>query len=451
MGLYRYEATDKTGNLLRGVLQARDEQQLAVMLNNRGLTLRTAYPPNSGSRQSASRPGTLAGHQPSGGRPVAASAAASGSAPGIASVTVDGLPVSVKSCVSPRQLAAFFRQFATLMRAGIPAFQAMRDMVLTTQNGNLKHAAEQMSGVLQQGGKLSSAMAQFPAVFPVHTIASIWCGEMVGRIDIALDEVAVEYEQEIKEFFLGKLGWFLAKSQLLTLVSAIPLLDTKRLLQPVLQEAWAAQRMTPDIGAVLKSLAIAYIKNVLPITLLLVGGFLVFWLVLGLIKRVPAVKRTTDRIVAGVAVWGPLHRYRGLARFLAIMERLTAAGIPAKQAWEAASLTPRNSEVAQRLRDAATVSAGESTVEMMKESLVFELEDVGTVDAGVRSGSLPEMLGNLAQMYQSRSDAQTGKGRFTSIVVLVNWIIISSGLLAIFTAKLVPLFYEKFESWLSTW
>jgi type IV pilus assembly protein PilC len=429
MGLYKYEATDKSGSVLRGVLQARDEQQLAVMLSNRGLTLLAAYPPGAASAASTSV------SRPTGTAQPVVPTATHTSGPGIASVTVDGLPVSIKSCVSARQLAAYFRQYATLLRAGIPAFQAMQDMTTTTHDRKLKFATEQMSSMLHEGEKLSSAMAQFPGIFPVHAIASVWCGEMVGRIDLAMDEVAWEYEKEIKEYFVGKLGWFLAKSQLVTLVSAIPLLDTNRLLLPVLQEAAAAGRMTPDVGAVLKSLALTYIRNVLPMTLLLTAIVLGFWIALGFVKRLPVVKRLTDRLVGGFPLWGKLHQYRGLARFLTIMERLTAAGIPARQAWEAASLTPRSSEVAHRLRDAIRTSPGGSMVEMMKASQAFELEDVGTADAGEKSGSLPEMLGNLAQMYQSRADGQAGRGRFISIVILSNWLLITSGAIMIYLVQ----------------
>ena len=73
-----------------------------------------------------------------------------------------------------------------------------------------------MQEKLQGGNKLSSAMAEFPDVFPVHTVASVWAGEMAGRLEIVLDEVASDLETEASEVRLRKIGWVITKLSVLS-------------------------------------------------------------------------------------------------------------------------------------------------------------------------------------------------------------------------------------------
>ena len=68
-------------------------------------------------------------------------------------------------------------------------------------------------------------------------------------------------------------------------------------------------------------------------SVLLSLAIIAFWIVFGRVKRVTAVKRLLDVMLLNTPVWGTLHRYRSLARFLHELYGLYAAGIPPGTAW----------------------------------------------------------------------------------------------------------------------
>ncbi len=215
MGLFRYEAVDKTGRVLHGAMDASDERQVAGKLAAMGYQARAVYP---------------AGGAPQTTVQTAAARVAQPAAP-----PTRGVPVSVKSCVSMRSLAAFFRQLATLVRSGISVYQAFVDLSTVTHNRRLRMACGEMATAVQGGQKLSGAMAKYPHIFPVHATASVWAGELCGNVDIALEEVAADLEREASETTFGMIGWGITKADAVFCLFAFPFFDMKK----ILNAAWA--------------------------------------------------------------------------------------------------------------------------------------------------------------------------------------------------------------------
>lgn len=414
MGLFRYEAIDKSGKVVRGVMNAPDEHRVAVNLINMGYTARSI---SGGSSQQAGKANLSA--------VAAAPVVAAGQGKGIAAVTIaSGVPVSIKSKVPASRLAAFFRQLATLVNSGVPLHESLLDVMRNAKNRHIKRALPHMQEALQSGQKLSSAMAMFPDVFPVHVIASIWSGELAGKLDIALDEVASDMEAEASDTRYGSIGWGLTKISLISFILLLPLSDMRKLLAPVLggDGASVSVMIHQFMSLVLKAVPVAV-------------AVIISWIIWGFIKRVPDVRRLLDGILLRSFVWGKIHRYRALSRFLHVLDGLHSAGLSPNAAWDAASLTPRNSEIAEKLRLARTsVSANAGVTDLFTASGVFENDDVGLAMAGEKSGRVPEMLAKLSSTYADRVNAVKMQGRLFSISAMITFSIILTGIIVIIMA-----------------
>ena len=394
MALYRYEAVDKTGKVVRGVMNACDEQQVAQNLTAMGYTARGVY--GSSGAATASAPPAVAPQTQATQRPL-----------GMQSVTLaSGVPVSIKSSVPPASLAGFFRHLATLVKSGYPIGQALSEMRAVTRNGRLRNVLPQMQESTQGGRSLSSLMAERPGVFPVHTTASVWCGELSGRLEIALEEIATDLEQEASDTRYSKIGWGLMKINLITLVLLIPMANLTALLMPTLKAAMdKAGEMSR--AEVLRRLLGTYVSDMLWKSIIAMAVLVVIWMVWGVIKRVPSAKRLLDGALIVMPVWGRLHRERALARFLHVLDGLTAAGVNSFAAWDAASLTPRNSYIAERLRRAkAQVQPNASLSEMLSAAGVFDPEDVAAAASGEKAGRVPEVLAARSAAYSDSALAR---------------------------------------------
>jgi len=403
MGLYRYEAVDNTGKVVRGAMDVRDENHLAQKLAQMGYTAKAIYPP-SGAHRTATAIGVTRHPTPA--------------------TTPTSTPVSVQSLVKPRSLATFFRQLAMLVKSGRPLFQSSTDLVV--RDLRLRKILPLIQEHVQSGKSLSGSMAAFPEIFPVHATASVWAGEIAGKLEIALDEVASEFEQISSEYRFAIIGRFLGKLSLISLIFAIPASNLANMLLPGLQAALNDPNM--DSKQVLMEICRNYMqttfwKSVIISILIIIG-----WIVWGRLKRIPGVKQALDRQCLNAPIWGKLHRYRALSRFTHVLDGLYSAGIAPAAAWDAASLTPQNSEIAKKLRSAKTIAPpNANTAELFAAAGVFDVEDVGIASSGEKAGSLPDAMANIAATYADKAAAQRTICRSWSVGLLIWFSIILTG------------------------
>ncbi|MEN6357237.1 MAG: type II secretion system F family protein [Armatimonadota bacterium] len=387
MGLFRYEAVDNSGKIVRGAMDAHDEQQVAQKLARMGYSARAVYPP-SGAQASART-----------GAQVAARSVIGRVLPQNESV-----PISVKSCASAAALAMFFRQLATLVKSGRPLFQSATD--IRVSNRKIRSVLPVIQESIRSGKKLSGAMAEYSRLFPVHAVASIWCGELAGKLDIALEEVAADFEREASDTRYGRIGWFITKLTFILFIIQAPFLNLNTMLTAVAGKG---------LPAVEKYFAQGF-RVAMPVIIAL----LVWWEVWGYIKRVPVVRLALDTMLIKMPIWGKVHRFAAISRFFHMMDSLMSAGISSDTAWDAASLTPRNSEMARKLKLARrTAPPNSGVVALLEHSGVFDLDDLGMVSAGEKSGRLPEAMAKISEFYTDRAAAQKTIGKAWSITLLM--------------------------------
>jgi len=396
VSLFRYEATDKTGRIVRGVMDARSEADLAGNLAAMGYALVS----------------------------VSGSASTVRVEPGCAP-TAGVAPVSVASRVPLSALAAFFRQFASLVAAGTPVLHALSELTRLARDRGLASALPGMTDAVQMGRSLSQAMAACPGIFPAHAVASVWSGELSGRLEIALNEVASGFEAEARDHRLGAFGWIMVKWSVISFVIALPALDIRRMLPAAVEAGSASGGSLP---AVLGAMWSVYLAGVVQISIPIAAPLIVSWIVWKRLKRAPSVRTAIDEWLLRAPAWGRMHRCAGVARFLRTLEYQLDSGVPLGPAWDAASLTPRNNAVAARLRSARTRLGAENTVaECVAASGMLDGDDLTALEVGGRTGKLPQALGQLASAYRDRYDVARKVGMAVSVSLLIALMIALNG------------------------
>lgn len=421
MGMYRYEAIDKVGKVVRGVMSASDEQQVAQKLGQMGYSVRGVYG---------------AGAQPA---PAQVPTAATASAPaqratGMQRVTLpSGVPVSIRPKVPADRLAMFFRQLVTLVQAGIPLYQSFGDMARTS-DVRLRRVVPEIQQALQAGQSLSSALGAYPDLFPAHTIASVWCGELSGKLDVILGEVASDLEAEASDARLGRIGWGIVRAYTIFLVLTWPLFTLLgNMTSQVLGDDPASAASSDGImGSAMRDIVWMIVHVCVPIAV----GLVLTWVIWAHVKRVPAVRAALDSALLRVPVWGRIHRFRSVSRFLHVLDLLYGAGINPSQAWDAASFTPRNSDIIGSLRSArkaASVSTG--IAELAAMSSVLEPEEVSLIASGEKTGQVPDSLARISSTYEEKARLQKSTARILSIGLMNSSLIAITGIGLIVLAK----------------
>lgn len=100
------------------------------------------------------------------------------------------------SRVGERELLAFYRQFAIILRAGGNVSEALNSLRRTAFSRYFKNVILQIYLDVQSGEALSAAFAKHNGIFPEFFIGMTAVGEASGSLDRVMEDMADYYEHE---------------------------------------------------------------------------------------------------------------------------------------------------------------------------------------------------------------------------------------------------------------
>lgn len=98
--------------------------------------------------------------------------------------------------VRSKDKVIFSRQLATLLNAGLPLIQSLRNVNGQTQSKPLKVIVSKIIADVEAGSTLAKAMGKYPDVFNQVYISMIAAGEASGTLDKALERLADQQEKD---------------------------------------------------------------------------------------------------------------------------------------------------------------------------------------------------------------------------------------------------------------
>jgi len=398
MSFFRYEAVDRTGKIVMGTMDAPNEAMVSARLTQMGYRPQRVIPtPGTSARSNGA--GAVTGRQPS---------ATSVPQPSTAS------PPSYRGGATPKELALFFRQFAALVRSGITLFQALDHLAPRTPHAGLSQTAREMSDAARTGGRISDVMAQYPRLYASHVVAALRSGEQGGFLEIVLDEIALDYEQEIA-FYKGTwiTKWLIGQGLLALAIG-----------QPLFPHLFP----NAQYGLYLR---LVFLRNI-PI-LAALGGLLLLWYNR---MQLPENREKRDRLALKVPVFGDLARQKSLASFCRTLYHLFQAGIGPISAWEGAMNVAPNAVIRSKLVEAhEMVRGGVPIHDAFTATGLFANETEQLLATGIVSGQVVDMLDRVAVYYQDNVDRAFSNARYWMFSLAVSLTIALSGALLIILVK----------------
>ncbi len=336
--------------------------------------------------------------------------------------------------ISPVDLALITRQFATLVRSGLPVEEALQTLSRQTEKPRLKSMMMAVRSRVMEGHTLATAFEDFPHVFPDLYRATVAAGEQSGYLDSVLERLAdyTETRQTLQ--------------QKTTLALIYPLLV---LTVSLLVVALLMVYVVPQIVQVFEG-----IGQQLPLltrSLIAVSDFTRaygVWLLLGVIAVVVMTRLILRR-------GGPKRRYhqmqlrlpmisrlvRGLntARFARTLSILSGSGVPVLEALRISASVVSNIPMRTAVEEAARrVREGTALHTALEHSGYFPPMTVHLIASGEASGKLEEMLERAADSQEREMEVliTTITELFGPLLILV----MGGMVLVIVLAILLPIF-----------
>jgi type II secretory pathway component PulF len=329
-----------------------------------------------------------------------------------------------------KDLAPFYRQFATLIGAGLPIYQALVALEGNTTNAKLKEVARAGQRQVQAGGKFSDVLAAWPWVFKPVEVELIRAAELGGMLEQVLKQIAdyVEHDWEIKrlvsrETMYPKLVLFVA-----LMILGYPgfMGGQMSVVRLVLGGLGNEQGRGYSFGQ--------YLLETLGFGALCLAIFLIPLAIFRLaLFNVKGVRESYDSLKNAVPGFGTLAKMFAVARFGRTLAALYRGGFGMSHALEISADASGNAVLRAAVRRAIPLAErGALVSESLRSSGFFSPMAIDMYRTGEVSGRLDEMLDKMADFYESEGKLKTrqaalifGTGVFLLVAILVAVQVIS--------------------------
>lgn len=309
---------------------------------------------------------------------------------------------SGRSRVKANDFLLFNQQLAALLRAGIPILQAITMLRRRATSVRLRAVLEEVEEGIRGGAALSQAFAAQGAVFPRIYTASILAGERSG----ALDEVLSRYVNYMRRSvgLRRKIRGALAYPMFLLAASLGMVIFLVMYVVPRMSDLFAGfGGNLPFVTQIVLTLSGWLTGNIFWFAPLLV----VTAVAVGIWSRTPAGRLTIDRWKLKIPIAGKLLVQLSVAQAARSLATLLAGGITLVESWEIAAESITNLELRRRSSSILPlIREGQSFTESLERAGWLPALALDMIGIGERSGSLREMLDEVATFYDAEAEVK---------------------------------------------
>lgn len=366
MSQFEYEGRTASGSSVKGKIEAENESIAANQLLSRGIT------------------------------PIKLTPSALGS-----DISLDDIREKFGIIKVPiQELIMFSRQMYRLTKAGVSVLSAFERLSETTSCRPLARALRTASEKIAAGKPLAQALSEHPKVFSSLYISIIEVGESTGRIDMAFFQVMQYLQLESKTVAQVKKAMRYPTFVIGAIFIALIVINIFVL--PGFANMFSKfDAKLPLPTKILLGMSNFTIKYGYILLILFVGG--VVWFLRWIKDEQGQI--IWDRTKTQLPVIGKLLRKIVLSRFTRSFSMMMQAGVPILKGISLAASAVDNAYYTREILTMRMgLEKGESLSKVAKDSGLFTPLVLQMLDVGEESGSLEEMLVDVAEFYDAEVD-----------------------------------------------
>jgi general secretion pathway protein F len=395
MALFHYRAADAAGNVIQGVLEAREERQVAAHLQQGGLV-----PLRIKLAETATR-------------------------------WQERLPLQ-RGRIPGREVVNFTQELAALLKAGLPLDRSLQALEQVTSRSAMQAVISQVLRDLREGKTLGDALGRHRIFSPLY-VSLVQAGETGGFLEEALERLG-DYLKTVSEFrsylitaliypmILAGVGGL---SLILMLLYVVPRFET--FFQEMGQSLFWSTRLLIGLSQALRSYWWA-------------GALLAAGALLGLrsLIKSPEGQFQIDRFKMQAPFLGDLSRRVAAVFFAKTLGTLLANGVPLVTSLRVVIASVNNRYLAKSLKGLlANVEKGQQLSGLLKKVGMFPELFLQMTAIGEETGHLADML--LSAAGSLENDARSAVRRLLALLEPVLILVTSLVVAFIIVSLLLPI------------
>nr|WP_202427719.1 type II secretion system F family protein [Duganella margarita] len=302
--------------------------------------------------------------------------------------------------VTSMDVQLFSRQMYTLLKSGVPIMRGLAGLQESAVSKSFGKVIKDLRESLDSGRELSAAMRRHPAVFTPFYLSMVRVGEMTGRLEEVFLRLFdhLEFDRDMRERVKTALRY--PSFVVFAMVAAMVVVNIFVIpaFVGVFSKFNAELPLMTRILIATSNFTVRYWPVLAVALVAAVWGFRMW---VGTAKGL----YQWDKFKLKVPVAGKIILKATLARFARSFSLSSRSGVPIVQALSVVAQTVDNAYLTARveqMRDG--VERGESILRTATATNVFTPIVLQMIAVGEESGSLDELMDEIAQMYEREVD-----------------------------------------------
>ena len=307
-----------------------------------------------------------------------------------------------KKKVKPEDIVIFSKQFATMVKAGLPILNVLQMLRDQTEHPTMKEIIEDVRKSLEGGVTLSKCFEKYPLIFDNVYVNLIKAGEASGKLDVFLLKLvdSLEKKEKIKKKIKSALMYPMVMFSVAITVTIFMLIKVV----PVFAKMYGGMGIElPTPTAVILN-ASNFMRGTGGLVTLI--AFIVFFIIFRyLTTKVENIKFKWHGQVLKMPIFGEMILKSLLARISLIMGNLSAAGVNLLESIEIAKSVSNNVVVTNALENVKKgVFSGDTLTKLFLKEPLFPPTFSQLISVGEQTGSLDEMFTSVSKYYEEEFD-----------------------------------------------
>ncbi|MBU0677184.1 MAG: type II secretion system F family protein [Verrucomicrobia bacterium] len=372
MSIFNYVAKDETGRVVQSSIEAYSRHEAIASLRGDGLTVVDLLENTDSKAAPPPLPRTKAA------------------------------PRIVKSGrVKISDLSVFCRQLAISVNSGVPLRDSLESIAEDMETPRFRHVLQEVVRDLHDGKPFSQAIAEKSSVFSPLFIALIRSAEESGSLPQTLNQLAKYLEKSDR--LTRKIKTIAAYPLFVGVFFGLVCLVMTLFVIPQFQKTFEGLSINLPRLTVIVFGTNQYIMTHLPfiiaIVFIIVAAFALF-------RRTDTGRYQIDRFKLKLPFFGTILRKYAIARFCRNLAMMLSGGVAITTAMKITSAVSGNKILEQTLMKARErVITGSSIASSLSHEQELPSLVIRMISVGENSGRLPEVLENVADVYEDQVEA----------------------------------------------
>ena len=306
--------------------------------------------------------------------------------------------------IKPQEILIFCKQFATMLRAGLPVLNTLEMLEGQTSRPPMKKVIATIKKDLESGNALSKCFEKHTKIFDTVVVNLIKAGEASGKLDTFLQKIVINLEkrEKIKSQIKSALFYPGVLFSVAILVTIFMLMNVV----PTFVNMYEGMGMADDLPtptAVIMAMS-EFVRSS--------GGFFLLVFIISfvfgfkfLIKKNYEVRKNWHRVTLKLPIFGNLIQKSILAKVSLVLGNLNQAGVDLIESIDIAKSVTDNVIVVEALENIKKgVFSGESLTDLFNKEKIFPPTFSQLISVGEQTGSLDEMFNSIAIYYEEEFD-----------------------------------------------